>query len=82
MKLTDDEYERLVQRLGKDETGKYIVRLDGWLAEGNTKKNHYATILNWVRKDGEKKAEKAAAKRPASRSYDISNIEQQFNNFD
>lgn len=82
VKLTDDEYERLVQRLGKDETGKYIVRLDGWLAEGNTKKNHYATILNWVRKDAEKKAEKAAEKQPASRSYSLTDIEQKFNNFD
>ena len=82
VKLTDNEYERLVQRLGKDETGKYIVRLDGWLAEGNTKKNHYATILNWVRKDAEKKAEKAAEKQPASRSYSLTDIEQKFNNFD
>ena len=82
VKLTDNEYERLVQRLGKDETGKYIVRLDGWLAEGNTKKNHYATILNWVRKDAEKKAEKAAEKQPASRSYSLTDIEQKFNDFD
>lgn len=50
--LTADEKDRLVQRLGKDRTEGYIERLSGWLAEGHTKKNHYATILNWWRKDG------------------------------
>lgn len=50
--LSDEEYSKLVQRLGKDGAGDYIDRLDGWLAEGHSKKNHYATILNWWRKDG------------------------------
>lgn len=56
VKLTDDEYGKLVQRLGKDSTADYIDRLDGWLAEGHRKKNHYATILNWWRKDNPQKA--------------------------
>ncbi len=51
VKLTDDEYGKLVERLGKDSAADYIDRLDGWLAEGHRKKSHYATILNWWRKD-------------------------------
>ena len=54
VKLTDDEYGKLVERLGKDSAADYIDRLDGWLAEGHRKKNHYATILNWWRKDNPK----------------------------
>lgn len=52
VKLTDDEYIKLIERLGKAATLDYIERLDGWLAEGNRKKSHYATILNWWKKDG------------------------------
>lgn len=54
--LTDEQYERLVQRLGKGETLSYIDKLDGWLAEGHTKTNHYATILNWWRRDHPERA--------------------------
>ena len=70
VRLTDDEYGKLVQRLGKDSAADYIERLDGWLAEGNTKKNHYATILNWFRKDGE-------TQRPRKKtSYDLAEVEE------
>lgn len=51
VKLTDAEHEKLISRLGKARTLDYIDRLDGWLAEGNSKKSHYATILNWWKKD-------------------------------
>ena len=54
VKLTDGEYSKLVERLGERSLNDYIERLDGWLAEGHAKKNHYATILNWWRKDGSK----------------------------
>lgn len=51
VRLTEEEYGKLIERLGKDGAAEYIERLDGWLAEGHQKKNHYATILNWHRKD-------------------------------
>ena len=51
VKLLDTEYSKLAERMGKSSCEDYIARLDGWLAEGNTKKNHYATILNWWRRD-------------------------------
>ena len=62
VKLTDDEYGKLVERLGKDSAADYIDRLDGWLAEGHKKRNHYATILNWWRKDNPQTASKGSVK--------------------
>lgn len=53
VKLSPDEHAKLQERLGDVGTQAYILRLDGWLAEGNSKKNHYATLLNWWRGDGE-----------------------------
>ena len=62
VKLTDDEDGKLVERMGKDSAADYIDRLDGWLAEGHKKKNHYATILNWWRKDHPQTASKGSVK--------------------
>ena len=62
VKLTDAEYEKLIERLGDNGTEDYIDRLDGYLAEGHRKKNHYATILNWWRRDNPKLAEKRGGK--------------------
>ncbi len=73
VELTDDEYGKLVQRLGKDGAADYIERLSLWLAEGNKKKNHYATILNWWRKDGEKENKKVKTQK--ERSYSADNTE-------
>lgn len=64
VKLLETEYSKLAERMGKSSCEDYIARLDGWLAEGNTKKNHYATILNWWRRDecGRKDKEKRVSK--------------------
>lgn len=58
--LTEKEHTTLVSRMGENTAAQYIDRLDGWLAEGNCKKNHYATILNWWRRDGEPQDEEKA----------------------
>lgn len=62
VRLSDSEYEKLIERLGKDVTEDYIDRLDGWLAEGHRKKSHYATILNWWRRDNPSLAKKGGEK--------------------
>nr|DAK14087.1 MAG TPA: hypothetical protein [Caudoviricetes sp.] len=49
--LSEEEYAKLVERMGKSSCEDYIAQLDGWLAEGNVKKNHYVTILNWWRRN-------------------------------
>ena len=78
VRLSDDEYGKLAERLGKSSAADYIERLDGWLAEGNRKKNHYATILNWWRKDGSVKQDESPKKRavkPSCAGYDLAEIE-------
>ena len=75
VKLTENEYDKLVQRLGKDGTANYITRLDGWLAEGHTKKNCYATILNWARKDTDEGKFNLAPIKSKSLSFDLAEID-------
>lgn len=54
VKLTGEEHEKLVDSLGDKGAEDYIERLSAYLAQsGKPYKNHYATILNWWRKDGQ-----------------------------
>lgn len=52
VKLSDDEYEKLIDRLGNKKTEDMLERLSGYIAsKGKKYKSHYATILQWSRKD-------------------------------
>ena len=56
VKLFDEEYDKLLKRLGKSVLGKYITKIDGYLAankKSDPYSSHYAVILNWWRKDNE-----------------------------
>lgn len=58
--LTPDEKEELLQRIGEPEFNKYVEDLDLYIAQkGKKYKSHYATILNWYRRDHEGKHEEA-----------------------
>ena len=51
--LLDAEHEKLVDSLGDRGVTAYIERLSAYIAQSGKKyKNHYATILNWWRRDG------------------------------
>lgn len=51
--LDGQEHEKLVDILGDIGASEYIERLSAYLAQtGHRYKSHYATILNWWRKDG------------------------------
>lgn len=53
VELTDEEYQKLIEKHGKPNTHKYIDRLSLYIASAGKKyKSHYATILAWMRKDG------------------------------
>lgn len=56
VKLTDEEYEKLEKRLGQRACKLYIDKLDLYIEQfGKDKyKSHYATLLNWYRRDSEK----------------------------
>jgi hypothetical protein len=55
VRLSPDEHAKLSEKLGS-RLNHYIARLDRWGAEEpakfRKKKSHYATILNWVDRDG------------------------------
>ena len=51
--LDGQEHGKLVDSLGDIGAAEYIERLSAYLAQtGHRYKSHYATILNWWRKDG------------------------------
>lgn len=54
--LSEKEYAKLLERFGEKETLERIERLSSGIAsKGYKYKSHYATILNWKRRDDEKK---------------------------
>ena len=64
VRLTDEEYLKLTERLGQALTADYIERLNNYIGSKGTKyKSHYHTILTWVRNDEKKQAEPLTRKR-------------------
>jgi len=52
VKLTENEYQKLIDKLGQSITEQYIERLNLYIgSKGDKYKSHYYTILNWVNKD-------------------------------
>lgn len=52
VRLSDEEYSKLLGRLGRVETEFKIESLSGYMkSKGKYYKDHYATILSWRRKD-------------------------------
>lgn len=61
--LSDEEYERLTERMGWSKRSEYIEKLSDYMAStGKKYQNHYATICSWFRQDGGQKS---------NASYDI-----------
>lgn len=54
VKLTDTEYHKLLSDYSESTISDYIERLSLYVEQkGDKYKSHYATILTWIRKDGE-----------------------------
>lgn len=52
IKLSEDEFKKLNEKFGNTKTKEFIERLSGYIAsKGVRYKSHYATILNWERRD-------------------------------
>ena len=52
VRLTEEEHQKLTERLGQALTTDYIERLDNYIgSKGKKYKSHYHTILTWARKD-------------------------------
>lgn len=57
VKLTNDEYQSLLNDLGNESLENLITDLDGYIeAKGATYKNHAATIRNWHRRKAKEPA--------------------------
>jgi hypothetical protein len=53
VKLTEEEFEKLNLLYGSKTVSDYVEKLSGYLkAKGKKYHDHYATLLNWLRKDG------------------------------
>lgn len=56
VKLSHDEYSKLVSKYSEKKTNDYIERLSTYIEQkGKRYKSHYATILTWIRKDENQK---------------------------
>jgi hypothetical protein len=54
--LTDDEYQKLLDKLGESNVSRLIESLSEYIAsKGKRYKSHYATLLGFARRDGEHK---------------------------
>ena len=77
VRLSPDEYDRLVKRLGLVSAKDLIERLGAYMkSRRKTYADHYATILNWARDDGRSENGRAAkaglpGNRPAGAFSDI-----------
>jgi phage replication O-like protein O len=69
--LTDEEYQWLKDKF-QDRTDEYIERLSVYLESiGKDKyKSHYATILNWYRRDKEKGGKDKSRRLPGKEEYE------------
>jgi len=64
--LTDEEMQKLIDQFGKQNTQERIERLSEYIAsKGKKYKSHYATILAWARKDGDRSTEQRFDKKTA-----------------
>ena len=55
VKLTDTEYQKLINRFGEEEAKAWIKRLDEGIAlKGYKYKSHYLAILKWKEKEQQK----------------------------
>jgi hypothetical protein len=59
VKLTKDEYSKLLNLLGEHNLNSLIFELDTYMAsKGKRYKSHYATLLNWAKRKADKQITK------------------------
>lgn len=68
--LSAAEYGKLAERFGETKATEYIERLSGYMAsKGVRYKSHYATILNWSKKDVGEADNKASPPKQTSTKF-------------
>jgi hypothetical protein len=63
--LTKEEYQKLLDKFGDEDTAKRITNLSLWqLSNAQIKKSSYYTILNWANREEKKETTKTNSKFP------------------
>jgi len=63
VKLTNEEYQKLIDKFGDKNTNILIFELDTYIgSKGDKYKSHYATLLNWAKRKWEQQEEKKIIK--------------------
>lgn len=69
--LTEDEHKKLVSEYGEKVVNDYIDKLDLYVGSKGAKySSHYATIINWLTRDGVAKSTKSKVDRDANNFMD------------
>ena len=56
VKLSEEEKKKLYERFGQFAIDEAIEEFGGWMKEnGKTKKDHYAALINWIKRNQDKK---------------------------
>jgi len=64
VKLTNDEFLKLTERIGEKNTNIIIEELGGYIASTNKRyASHYATLLNWARRKYQDNSKTLSSKR-------------------
>ncbi len=72
VKLTQEEYDKLVLRFGLSVINEYIAKVDNYVeSKGKKYSSYYATILSWLRNANVKELETARKKITKSEVFDI-----------
>lgn len=59
VRITEEEKQKLYERFGQFATDEAIEELGGWMkSSGKTKKDHYATLINWIKRNQDKKPQR------------------------
>jgi len=73
VKLTDEEYSKLIETYGQQATDKLLDNLNNYIgSKGDKYKSHYFTILNWAKRDGVRKgAVNAKSQKQDAKRYNL-----------
>jgi hypothetical protein len=63
VKLTNEEYQKLIEKFGDKNTNILIFELDTYIgSKGDKYKSHYATLLSWAKRKWEEQENKKISK--------------------
>lgn len=75
VKMSDEEYTKLVDLCGEKNTAVIIAEIDIYCAsKGKSYKNYYATALNWIRRKGEAFLDKKEKQNLSNSKFNVTRV--------